>query len=116
MKRIFKPILIVLILIQVFFILSGCHRTRKDDKVLIFWHVMGGRVLGDTLNELVDKYNATDPEYKVLAIHKGTYSSLIQSLMATIPADMLPDISQAYESWITTVSYTHLTLPTKRIV
>ncbi|MDD3627151.1 MAG: extracellular solute-binding protein, partial [bacterium] len=101
MSRILKSISIFLILSLVLFFLIGCNRSKKDDKVLIFWHVMGGRALGDTLNELVDNYNATNPEYTVKAIHKGSYSSLIQSLMATIPADMLPDISQAYESWIT---------------
>ncbi|MCK4666663.1 ABC transporter substrate-binding protein [Candidatus Dependentiae bacterium] len=98
LKNLTKFIIIILI---AFFIFSSCNRNKKDDKTLIFWHVMGGRILGDALNDLVDKYNATNPEYKVVAIHKGKYSSLIQSIMASIPADMLPDITQAYESWIT---------------
>lgn len=91
---------LILILSMLIFTVAGCHRPKEEEKILIFWHVMSHE-LGATLEDLVDKYNATDPEYKVRAIRKGGYSALVQSIMASIPADMLPDITQAYESWIT---------------
>ena len=92
----------ILVLFLVFFLfVSGCNNKRMkryERKELLFWHAMGGP-MGKVLDELVQRYNATNPEYKIDATYKGGYSSLIQSLLAGIPARSLPDISQAYESW-----------------
>ncbi len=95
-----RKYIIALLVISLFFFTScgGKNIKKYNNKVLIFWHSMGG-VMGRVLNNLVDEYNDTNPEYRIVPKYKGNYSALIQSILAGIPAHSLPDISQAYESW-----------------
>ncbi|MCD6578489.1 ABC transporter substrate-binding protein [bacterium] len=95
-----KKVFIVFFVISLFFFTScgGKNVKKYNNKVLIFWHSMGG-VMGRVLNNLIDEYNGTNPEYRIVPKYKGNYSALIQSILAGIPAHSLPDISQAYESW-----------------
>jgi multiple sugar transport system substrate-binding protein len=96
-----KKYRLLLIFFLMLFLLGCGNRNPKKysrGKELVFWHSMGGPML-KVLNGLIDEYNHKEPEYKIRAINKGSYSALIQSLLAGIPARNLPDISQAYESW-----------------
>ena len=43
-----------------------------------WWHAFTGR-LGELLAEQVEKFNASQSDYKVVATHKGNYSETLYS-------------------------------------
>ena len=48
---------------------------------LTWWHAMGGE-LGKKLDEIVAKYNASQDEYKVTAVYKGSYPETMTAAIA----------------------------------
>lgn len=80
---------------------------------IIFWHAMNG-AQGETLTALTDKFNEEN-EYgiTVTLVNQGSYSDLSTALMSNAIGDeserTLPDISQAYNNWVT--SYTSAVVP-----
>ncbi len=65
-----------------------------------FWHAMTGQQ-ETTLTELTDQFNAEN-EYgiQVTLVNQGSYNDLSTKLTANAAADTLPDLSQAYNSWL----------------
>lgn len=65
-----------------------------------FWHAMTGQQ-ETTLTELTDQFNAEN-EYgiTVTLVNQGSYDDLSTKLTANAAADTLPDLSQAYNSWL----------------
>ena len=65
-----------------------------------FWHAMTGQQ-ETTLTELTDQFNAEN-EYgiQVTVVNQGSYNDLSTKLTANAAADTLPDLSQAYNSWL----------------
>jgi len=61
-----------------------------------WWHAFTGR-LGDLLNEQVDKFNASQSEYKVVASHKGNYSETLNAGIAAFRAGEQPHILMVFE-------------------
>lgn len=61
-----------------------------------FWHSMGGQ-LGVYLNDIVDKFNASQSEYKVVAVYKGNYEQSMAAGIAAYRAGDAPAILQVYE-------------------
>ena len=39
---------------------------------ITFWHAMGGE-LGETTNQIAEKFNASQNDYRIVPIFKGTY-------------------------------------------
>ena len=50
-----------------------------------FWHAMGG-ALGDTTKGLADAFNASQKEYKVNAVFKGSYTETLTAAIAAFRA------------------------------
>jgi len=61
-----------------------------------WWHAFTGR-LGELLNEQVDKFNASQSEYKVVASHKGNYSETLNAGIAAFRAGEQPHILMVFE-------------------
>jgi sn-glycerol 3-phosphate transport system substrate-binding protein len=61
-----------------------------------WWHSMGG-ALGQALNGLADKFNASQKEYKVNAIYKGSYPESMTAAIAAYRAKNPPHIVQVFE-------------------
>ena len=61
-----------------------------------WWHAFTGR-LGDLLAEQVDKFNASQSDYKVVASHKGNYSETLNAGVAAFRAQEQPHILQIFE-------------------
>ncbi|MCK4644139.1 ABC transporter substrate-binding protein [bacterium] len=95
-------------------LLFGCSSKNplkySRGEELVFWHAMGGP-MQKVLNELIEEYNSTNPKFRIRPINKGSYSALIQSLLAGIPAKDLPDMSQAYESWTSKLIDNEIIIP-----
>lgn len=92
MKYVLGFILIVQALIV------GCAQPPSPE--LLFWHHHTMKN-ADTLLEIVRAYNATNPAMKVKAEYAGTYDEIYRKTMASIMANKLPDLAEAYPSMVT---------------
>lgn len=61
-----------------------------------FWHAMTGHN-GDMVNTICDKFNASQSEYKVVPVYKGSYSDTMNAGIAAFRAGQAPNIIQVYE-------------------
>src|SRR5688572_31952457 len=61
-----------------------------------WWHSMSA-ALGDALNDLANKFNASQKEYKVVATNKGSYPESMTAAIAAYRAGNAPHILQVFE-------------------
>jgi sn-glycerol 3-phosphate transport system substrate-binding protein len=61
-----------------------------------FWHSMTGK-LGDKVNEIATKFNATQSDYKVVPVYKGQYDESMAAAIAAYRAGNPPQIVQVFE-------------------
>ena len=61
-----------------------------------WWHSMGG-ALGEKVNELASKFNASQKDYKVLPVYKGQYPESMTAAIAAFRAGNAPHILQVFE-------------------
>jgi sn-glycerol 3-phosphate transport system substrate-binding protein len=61
-----------------------------------FWHAMTG-ALGDRVVEYANKFNASQSEYKVVPVYKGSYPETLSAGIAAYRAGNAPDILQVFE-------------------
>src|SRR5260221_2310494 len=61
-----------------------------------FWHSMGG-ALGDKVNELANKFNESQKDYKVVPSYKGQYPESMTAAIAAFRAGNAPHILQVFE-------------------
>src|SRR6201989_2259159 len=61
-----------------------------------WWHSMGG-ALGDKVNDLASKFNASQKDYKVVPIYKGSYPESMTAAIAAYRAGNAPHILQVFE-------------------
>ncbi|MBZ8132033.1 sn-glycerol-3-phosphate ABC transporter substrate-binding protein UgpB [Afifella sp. IM 167] len=61
-----------------------------------WWHAMGGE-LGAKLEEIVAGYNASQDEYKVVPVYKGTYPETMTAAITAFRAGEQPAIVQVFE-------------------
>src|SRR5258705_12799951 len=61
-----------------------------------FWHAMTGQ-LGDAVNELVKQFNASQNEYEVKPLRKGTYPETLTAAIAAYRQKNPPHIVQVFE-------------------
>jgi sn-glycerol 3-phosphate transport system substrate-binding protein len=61
-----------------------------------FWHSMTGK-LGDKVGEIAQKFNATQPDWKVVPVYKGQYDESMAAAIAAYRAGNPPQIVQVFE-------------------
>lgn len=61
-----------------------------------FWHAMGGN-LGESVNQLVGAFNASQRDYKVTPVYKGSYTETLTAAIAAFRAKQPPHIVQVFE-------------------
>jgi sn-glycerol 3-phosphate transport system substrate-binding protein len=61
-----------------------------------WWHSMGG-ALGEKVNELASKFNASQKDYKVMPVYKGQYPESMTAAIAAFRAGNAPHILQVFE-------------------
>ncbi len=61
-----------------------------------FWHAFTGR-LGELVAEQVEKFNASQSDYRVVASHKGNYSETLNAGIAAFRAGEQPHILMVFE-------------------
>lgn len=60
------------------------------------WHSMTG-ALGDKVNEITTKFNASQKDYKVVPVYKGSYPESMTAAIAAYRAGNAPHILQVFE-------------------
>lgn len=63
---------------------------------ITFWHAMGGR-LGEVVNDVAEKFNASQEEYRITPVFKGTYEETLTATIAAFRAGAPPNIVQVFE-------------------
>ena len=61
-----------------------------------WWHSMAGK-LGDKVNEIAEKFNASQSQYKVVPVYKGQYDESMTAAIAAYRAGNPPAILQVFE-------------------
>ena len=74
---------------------SFCGMAAAQQEIR-FWHAMGG-ALGGELDALVQRYNDSQKEFRVVAEHKGSYEDTMIGALAEQRAGSGPHLVQIYE-------------------
>ncbi|UWR22596.1 extracellular solute-binding protein [Sulfitobacter sp. S190] len=69
---------------------------------ITWWHAMGG-ALGETVNEVANKFNASQDEYKITPVFKGTYEETLTAGIAAFRAGEQPNVLQVFDAGAATV-------------
>ena len=67
-----------------------------------WWHGMGG-ALGDTVNQIATDFNASQSDYKITPVFKGTYEETLTAGIAAFRAGEQPNILQVFDAGAATV-------------
>jgi sn-glycerol 3-phosphate transport system substrate-binding protein len=61
-----------------------------------WWHAMTGK-LGEKVEEIASKFNASQSDYKVVPVNKGNYTETMTAAIAAFRAKQQPHIVQVFE-------------------
>lgn len=67
-----------------------------------WWHAMGGR-LGEVVNEITEKFNASQSDYKLVSTFKGGYEDTMTAGIAAFRAKNQPNIIQVFDAGAATI-------------
>ncbi|MDR3412432.1 MAG: sn-glycerol-3-phosphate ABC transporter substrate-binding protein UgpB [Formivibrio sp.] len=76
--------------------LTGAAIQAQAVTEIQWWHAMTGP-LNDKVNEIADKFNAGQSEYKVVPVFKGSYDETLAAGIAAFRAGQAPAILQVFE-------------------
>jgi sn-glycerol 3-phosphate transport system substrate-binding protein len=69
---------------------------------LTVWTAFSGK-LGTAFNHLVSEFNASQKQYHVTAVYKGSYSQVLSDTIAAFKAHAAPDIAQVFDAGTATI-------------
>ncbi|MDV7104408.1 extracellular solute-binding protein [Vibrio sp. TH_r3] len=69
---------------------------------ITWWHAMGGQ-LGDTVNKIATDFNASQSDYKLVPVYKGTYTETLTAGIAAYRANEAPNILQVFDAGAATI-------------
>ena len=67
-----------------------------------FWHAMGG-ALGETVNEIATRFNASQGDYELTPVFKGSYEETLTATIAAFRAGEQPNIVQGFDAGAATI-------------
>jgi sn-glycerol 3-phosphate transport system substrate-binding protein len=68
----------------------------KPAATITWWHAMTG-VNGDALNKIVDGFNKSQSNIKVVTVFQGTYDDLLSKLNTALASNAAPALAQVYD-------------------
>nr|WP_321511552.1 extracellular solute-binding protein [uncultured Celeribacter sp.] len=69
---------------------------------IVWWHAMGGN-LGDVVNHIAEEFNASQDDYKITPVFKGSYEETLTAGIAAFRAGEQPNIMQVFDAGSATV-------------
>jgi sn-glycerol 3-phosphate transport system substrate-binding protein len=79
--------------------MAGSASAQTD---ITWWHAMGGE-LGETVNKIATDFNASQSDYKITPVFKGTYEEALTAGIAAFRAGEQPNILQVFDAGAATV-------------
>ncbi|MTI02890.1 extracellular solute-binding protein [Roseibium sp. RKSG952] len=76
--------------------------TAFAETEITWWHAMGGQ-LGETVNKIAEDFNASQDEYKITPVYKGSYEETLTAGIAAFRAGEQPNIMQVFDAGAATV-------------
>jgi len=96
--------------------LAAAPSVQAQQRVEIqWWHAMGG-VLGERVEELAQKFNASQTKYNVVAVNKGNYDEVINGVIAAYRAKRQPHMVQIYERGFMTMLLSDAIVPVHQLM
>lgn len=89
----FRSICLVLAMLLVF---SFAKSSFAKPIEIEWWHAMRG-ARGETVQKIVDGFNNSQSDYKVVAVYKGEYDEVLNAGIAAVRARKQPHIIQVFE-------------------
>lgn len=69
---------------------------------IVWWHAMGGQ-LGETVNEIANRFNAAQSDYVVTPVYKGGYEDTLTATIAAFRAGEQPNVVQVFDAGAATI-------------
>jgi len=69
---------------------------------ITWWHAMGGQ-LGETVNELANRFNESQSDYRITPVYKGGYEDTLTATIAAFRAGEQPNIVQVFDAGAATI-------------
>lgn len=69
---------------------------------ITWWHAMGGQ-LGETVNKIATDFNASQSEYRITPVFKGTYTETLTAGIAAYRGGDAPNILQVFDAGSATI-------------
>jgi sn-glycerol 3-phosphate transport system substrate-binding protein len=69
---------------------------------ITWWHAMGGQ-LGETVNKIAEDFNASQDDYKITPVFKGSYEETLTAGIAAFRAGEQPNVMQVFDAGAATV-------------
>lgn len=82
--------------------LAGVAGAAAAQTEITWWHAMGG-ALGETVNKIADDFNASQSDYKITPVFKGSYEETLTAGIAAFRAGEQPNIMQVFDAGAATV-------------
>ncbi len=76
--------------------------TAFAETEITWWHAMGGQ-LGETVNKIAEDFNASQDEYRITPVYKGSYEETLTAGIAAFRAGEQPNIMQVFDAGAATV-------------
>jgi len=77
-------------------LLFGATQAAQAATEIQFWHAMEA-ALGDRVNDIANDFNASQNQYKIVPVYKGTYDQTLAAGIAAYRGGNAPAILQVYE-------------------
>lgn len=81
---------------------AGFAGAASAQTEITWWHAMGG-ALGEAVNEIATRFNASQSDYVVTPIYKGGYEETLTATIAAFRAGEQPNIVQVFEAGAATL-------------
>jgi sn-glycerol 3-phosphate transport system substrate-binding protein len=84
--------------------ISGTSLAANDPSAteVTWWHAMGGQ-LGETVNKIATDFNASQTEYRITPVYKGSYTETLTAGIAAFRANEAPNILQVFDAGAATI-------------
>lgn len=82
-----------------FGLMAGVAQAQTE---IEFWHAMGGQ-LGESVNAMAEEFNASQSDYVITPVFKGTYEETLTAGIAAFRAGEQPNIIQVFDAGAATV-------------
>lgn len=80
-------------------LMAGAAAAKTE---ITWWHAMGGN-LGETVNQIAADFNASQDEYEITPVFKGSYEETLTAGIAAFRAGEQPNILQVFDAGAATV-------------